>query len=81
VEISLDGPGEVHDEIRNIPRALEKTSRAILRARELQKLYHTKMRLNVICTGSCFLEIMPGKGLTKYLKFLLFHFDVGKDRG
>ena len=35
VGISLDGVGKVHDEIRNVPRAFERTSETILRIQEL----------------------------------------------
>ena len=50
VGISLDGVGEVHDEIRNSPRAFERTSETILRIQELQRLRHNNMRLSVNCT-------------------------------
>jgi len=50
VGISLDGVGKVHDEIRNVPRAFERTSETILRIRELQQRPHNKMRLSVNCT-------------------------------
>jgi MoaA/NifB/PqqE/SkfB family radical SAM enzyme len=50
VGISLDGVGEVHDEIRNVPRAFERTSETILRIQELQQLHRNKMRLSVNCT-------------------------------
>lgn len=50
VGISLDGIGEVHDEIRNVPRAFERTSQTILKVQELQQLHHNKMRLDVNCT-------------------------------
>jgi len=50
VGISLDGVGEVHDEIRNAPRAFERTTETILRIQELQQLRRNKMRLSVNCT-------------------------------
>ena len=50
VGVSLDGIGEVHDEIRNVPRAFERTSQTILKVQELQQLHHNRMRLNVNCT-------------------------------
>jgi len=50
VGISLDGVGRVHDEIRNFPRAFERTSQTILGIQELQQLHHNKMRLSANCT-------------------------------
>jgi len=50
VGISLDGIGRVHDEIRNVPKAFERTSETILRIKELQQDPHNKMRLSVNCT-------------------------------
>jgi len=50
VGISLDGIDEVHNEIRRVPRAFEKTSETILRIKELQEHPHNKMRLSVNCT-------------------------------
>ena len=50
VGISLDGIDEVHNEIRRVPRAFERTSETILRIKELQQHPHNKMRLSVNCT-------------------------------
>ena len=50
VGISLDGIGQVHNKIRRVPRAFERTSETILRIKELQEHPHNKMRLSVNCT-------------------------------
>ncbi len=50
VGISLDGIDEVHNEIRRVPRAFERTSETILRIKELQEHPHNKIRLSVNCT-------------------------------
>lgn len=48
--ISLDGIDEVHNEIRRVPRAFEKTSETILRIKKLQEHPDNRMRLSVNCT-------------------------------
>ncbi len=48
--ISLDGIDQVHNDIRRVPRAFERTSETILRIKELQEHPHNKMRLSVNCT-------------------------------
>ncbi len=50
VGISLDGIDEVHNKIRRVPQAFERTSETILRIKELQEHPHNKMRLSVNCT-------------------------------
>ncbi|HUS60174.1 MAG TPA: radical SAM protein [Nevskiaceae bacterium] len=40
VSVSLDGIGKMHDEIRGVPKAFEKTSSTILGLKELQAKYH-----------------------------------------
>ncbi len=50
VGISLDGVGKVHDEIRGVPRAFERTSKTILTIKEFQQRHQGKMRLSVNCT-------------------------------
>ena len=50
IGISLDGIDQVHNEIRRVPRAFERTSETILRIKELQEHPHNKMRLSVNCT-------------------------------
>jgi MoaA/NifB/PqqE/SkfB family radical SAM enzyme len=59
VIVSLDGPPEIHDRIRRVPRAFEKLSRGILTIRSLrddfpiasrctvQRLNHTQLRATV----------------------------------
>lgn len=48
--ISLDGIDKIHNEIRRVPRAFEKTSETILRIKKLQEHPDNKMRLSVNCT-------------------------------
>ncbi len=50
VGISLDGIDEIHNQIRRVPRAFQRTSETILRIKELQEHPHNKMRLSVNCT-------------------------------
>ena len=50
VGISLDGIDEVHNKIRRVPRAFQRTSETILRIKELQEQPHNRMRLSVNCT-------------------------------
>lgn len=40
VSVSLDGVGKMHEEVRRIPKAFEKTTTTLLKLQKLQKAYH-----------------------------------------
>lgn len=50
VDVSLDGIGKVHDNIRNIPGAFEKVKNTLFKLQEIHQNYH--FRLGIICTVS-----------------------------
>lgn len=48
VEASLDGIGRTHDKVRGVPNAFKKTSKTILKIKQLTKRHHFRLGVNTV---------------------------------